>query len=70
MAEISTMDSKQYIVVELGNEQYGIDIFNEQMIDELLGYLRNREAKTIGGAIELRNKIKLPQQHTLVKKST
>lgn len=42
-------------------EQYGIDIFNEQMIDELLGYLRNREAKTIGGAIEIRNKIKIPQ---------
>ncbi len=40
-------------------EQYGIDIFNEQMIDELLGYLRSREAKTIGGAIELRNKIKI-----------
>lgn len=40
-------------------EQYGIDIFNEQMLDELLGYLRSREAKTIGGAIELRNKIKI-----------
>ena len=42
-------------------EQYGIDIFSEQTIDELLGYLRSRETKTIGGAIELRNKIKLPQ---------
>ena len=37
-------------------EEFGINIFNEQMIDELLGYLRNREAKTIGGAIEQRNK--------------
>ena len=33
MAEISTMDSKQYIVVELGNEQYGIDI---QYIDNIV----------------------------------
>ena len=34
MAEnVSTMDSKQYIVVELGNEQYGIDI---QYIDNIV----------------------------------
>ncbi len=37
-------------------QEFGIDIFNEDMIDELLGYLRSREAKTIGGAIEQRNK--------------
>ena len=30
---VSTMDSKQYIVVELGNEQYGIDI---QYIDNIV----------------------------------
>jgi len=34
MAEhVSTMDSKQYIVVDLGNEQYGIDI---QYIDNIV----------------------------------
>ena len=34
MAEnVSTMDAKQYIVVELGNEQYGIDI---QYIDNIV----------------------------------
>ncbi len=34
MAEnVSTMDSKQYIVVKLGNEQYGIDI---QYIDNIV----------------------------------
>ena len=33
MAELATMDSKQYIVVELGNEQYGIDI---QYIDNIV----------------------------------
>ena len=30
---VSTMDSKQYIVVDLGNEQYGIDI---QYIDNIV----------------------------------
>ena len=33
MAELATLDSKQYIVVELGNEQYGIDI---QYIDNIV----------------------------------
>ena len=34
MAEaLSAMDSKQYIIVELGNEQYGIDI---QYIDNIV----------------------------------
>ena len=34
MAEnLSTMDYKQYIIVELGNEQYGIDI---QYIDNIV----------------------------------
>ena len=33
MAENVSMDSKQYIVVELGNEQYGIDI---QYIDNIV----------------------------------
>lgn len=38
-------------------EQFGINIFDEKIVDELLGYLRSREAKTIGGAIEQRNKV-------------
>lgn len=33
MAELATNDSKQYIIVELGNEQYGIDI---QYIDNIV----------------------------------
>ena len=33
MAELATLDSKQYIVVELGSEQYGIDI---QYIDNIV----------------------------------
>ena len=33
MAELSTHESKQYIVVELGNELYGIDI---QYIDNIV----------------------------------
>ena len=37
-------------------QEVGIDIFNEQIIDELLGYLRSREAKTIGGAIDQKKK--------------
>lgn len=59
MAEnVSTMDSKQYIVIELGNEQYGIDI---QYIDNIVRMQRiTRVPKTqqyFKGVINLRGEV-------------
>ena len=59
MAEnVSTMDSKQYIIVELGNEQYGIDI---QYIDNIVRMQRiTRVPKAqsyFKGVINLRGEI-------------
>ena len=59
MAEnVSTMDSKQYIVVELGNEQYGIDI---QYIDNIVRMQRiTRVPKAqpyFNGVINIRGEI-------------
>ena len=59
MAEnVSTMDSKQYIIVELGNEQYGIDI---QYIDNIVRMQHitrvPQVAKYIKGVINLRGEV-------------
>ena len=58
MAEISTMDSKQYIVVELGNEQYGIDIQYIDNIVRMQRITRVPKAQTFfKGVINLRGEV-------------
>ena len=59
MAEnVSTMDSKQYIVVELGNEQYGIDIQYIDNIVRMQRITRVPKAQTFfKGVINLRGEV-------------
>lgn len=59
MAEhVSTMDSKQYIVIDLGNEQYGIDI---QYIDNIVRMQRitrvPKAQEYFKGVINLRGEV-------------
>ncbi len=59
MAEnVSTMDSKQYIVVELGNEQYGIDIKYIDNIVRMQRITRVPKAQSyFKGVINLRGEV-------------
>lgn len=58
MAENVSMDSKQYIVVELGNEQYGIDIQYIDNIVRMQRITRVPKAQTyFKGVINLRGEV-------------
>lgn len=58
MAELATLDSKQYIVIELGNEKYGIDI---QYIDNIVRMQRITRVPKVQsyfkGVINLRGEV-------------
>ena len=58
MAELATLDSKQYIVIELGSEQYGIDIQYIDNIVRMQRITRVPKAQTyFKGVINLRGEV-------------